>query len=100
MGLSLIFVKRKFQEQRRETEKYILKNFFDEIEKNLKNNTQKEKKMWKNILEKLRKTEKIQKVKKCKKCIHNDKIMIKQDVQKDKYAKNENLKNENEYQKK
>ena len=56
--------------------------------------------MWKNILEKLRKTEKIQKVKKCKKCIHNDKIMIKQDAQKDKYAKNENLKNENEYQKK
>lgn len=77
MGLSLIFVKRKFQEQRRETEKYILKNFFDEIEKNLKNNTQKEKKMWKNILEKLRKTEKIKKVKKCKKCIHNDKTMIK-----------------------
>ena len=38
------------------------------------------------MLEKLRKTEKIQKVKKCKKCIHNDKIMIKQDVQKDKYA--------------
>lgn len=100
MGLSLIFVKRKFQEQRRETEKYILKNFFDEIEKNLKNNTQKEKKMWKNILEKLRKTEKIKKVKKCKKCIHNDKIMIKQDVQKDKCTENEKLKNENEYQKK
>lgn len=100
MGLSLIFVKRKFQEQRRETEKYILKNFFDEIETNLKNNTKKEKKMWKNILEKLRKSEKIKKVKKCKKCIHNDKIMIKQEVQKDKYTENEKLKNENEYQKK